>query len=110
MIIWKDSSYYQPNILVNKQNINKINKNEKTKHKTKATEEIFGEYGYKKSSDIIKGQIYLKGHYLKRITDTKKTITVYPFVNFEINNCTYLKIIFNEYSDILPYVEHFLNG
>lgn len=48
MIIWKDSSYYQPNILVNKQNINKINKNEKTKHKTKATEEIIGEYGYKK--------------------------------------------------------------
>ena len=30
--------------------------------------------GYKQSSDIINGQIYLKGHYLKRITDTKKTI------------------------------------
>ena len=44
MIIWKDSSYYQPNILVNKQN--KINKNEnKYVNKTKATVEIIGEYG-----------------------------------------------------------------
>ena len=83
----------------------------------KATEDIVGECGHK----IIEGQIYLKGHYLGRISDTKKNIKyklmnktvyffkeniIYPFINFEINNCTYL-ITYNEYCDILSYVEHF---
>ena len=31
---------------------------------------------------------------------------VYPFAIFEINNCTYL-ITYNEYCNILSYVEHF---
>ena len=85
--------------------------------KIKATEDIVDEYGHK----ILEGQIYLKGHYLERISDTKKNIkyklmnktvyffkenTVYPFVNLEINNCTYL-ITYNEYCNILSYVEHF---
>ena len=72
-------------------------------------------------SMAIEGQIYLMGHYLERISDTKKNTKyklmnktvhflkeniVYPFINFKINNCTYL-ITYSEYCDILSYVEQF---
>ena len=83
----------------------------------KATEDIVHEHDH----EIIEGQIYQEGHYWERIRDTKKNIKyklmnkivhffkeniVYPFINFEINNCIYLTT-YNEYCDILSYVEHF---